>query len=454
VNGGPTVRRIHRERDQALGLGPGLRGRRTICHPQVGDPPRVGTGLRRPARADQPTAGLPPVARIEQVADRPGRGRGSAPVFPLSLADILGINAESHILVIDGEVQRLELTRRDPLTQPICYAGQRRYPRVIGRIDELVRDAVELQLPSLQQWVATEDGAYSNLDELSAPSRPEALSVIDDFVHRRLIPCIGRIAHARRDSEIHEAPIAAEAGGISLPTWERRFGFLDGRWCSLVPFSGREGHRLKLRIDRQDFLAIETQPWNVAVTRYDHMLQDAVRSGLALESEEAQQVALHRDGAYAVYRTPRGRTWVAQQQAPYVVEGADKKLYYFSAAEVGISVYNTQARTVLHAQSAQVLHPYPHMFVYGMGNFICMPRSSQYYDRLQDMPLEEALLHHLEEARMTLCAGYLPQSSGVHPIEATRRPTISLVEARRRRLPVYWYHKPRRRLRDQLRSLT
>ena len=76
----------------------------------------------------------------------------------------------------------------------------------------------------------------------------------------------------------------------------------------------------------------------------------------------------------------------------------------------------------------------------GYGNFLCMPRDSQYFRDMYEMPLEEALLHHLESARMTLCAGYMPLNSAYHPIRSLGRRTLSEREARRRHLPIYRYY--------------
>ncbi len=434
---------MHRERELALGPG-NVHRRRAVL---------VGAPAGTPARLNR--EGLRPADLVPAATQALRRQRQQVP-FPVSMAEILHLDGDAHVLVLDGEVRRLDLIATDPASRPVHVSGQCRHAKMIGRIDDLVRNALALRLPSLQQWASTTADASSDLDALCGPT-PGALSIVDEFVHRRLIPCIGRVSNSKQDSAagegLDEAPIADEAKGICLPTWEKRFAFLGSRWCTLIPFSGQARHQTTVTIDGQEYLALETLATKLAVARYDHMLQEAVRAGLATDSDGSSCEALHREGVYCVHRTPRGRTYVSQQQAPYVVEGTDKKLYYFGAAEIGISIHHIEPRAVLHGQCGQVLHHYPHMFVYGMGNVICMPRPTPYYEGLHKMPLEEGLLHHLEQARMTLCAGYLPLSSAVHPIQATGRPTISLSEARRRHLPIYWYDKPRRRLRDQVRSL-
>ena len=102
----------------------------------------------------------------------------------------------------------------------------------------------------------------------------------------------------------------------------------------------------------------------------------------------------------------------------------------------------------------QALHAYRHMFVgsLGPGNFICMPRDPSYYQDLYRRPLEHALLAHLESARMTLCAGYQPVNAAVHRIQSVGRKAISLSEVKRRKLPVYWFHEPRRPARSKVMS--
>ncbi len=68
-----------------------------------------------------------------------------------------------------------------------------------------------------------------------------------------------------------------------------------------------------------------------------------------------------------------------------------------------------------------------------------MPRTQEYYDRLRDLPPEDALTEHLENARLTLCAGYLPHTAPFHPIEEVGRKTISENRAQSRNLPIYRY---------------
>jgi hypothetical protein len=189
------------------------------------------------------------------------------------------------------------------------------------------------------------------------------------------------------------------------------------------------------------------------VSRFDGLLEDVVRTSLAAEVTPGRTDGLYRDDTYSVVRTPRGRTYVVQRVPPYVVEGIDKKLYYFDGVEIGLLVRALQPRDLFTPQCVQVLQDYRHMFVYGFGNYICMPREQTYFRELDRSPLAEGILQQLEAARMTLCAGYMPQNAVMRPVTRVSRREIALDEARRRRLPIYWYYKPRRPLMARVRAL-
>ncbi|MFP6642832.1 MAG: hypothetical protein VCF24_04615 [Candidatus Latescibacterota bacterium] len=97
----------------------------------------------------------------------------------------------------------------------------------------------------------------------------------------------------------------------------------------LVPFCGNAGNRLTLNVDGDTYLA---------VSRLAGLLEDAVRTSLADKIVDDGVDRLYRDDTYAVVRTPRGRTYVVQRVPPYVVEGIDKKLYYFDGVDIGLLV--------------------------------------------------------------------------------------------------------------------
>ena len=76
------------------------------------------------------------------------------------------------------------------------------------------------------------------------------------------------------------------------------------------------------------------------------------------------------------------------------------------------------------------------------------PSASQYPYRLARRVSDlEALLEHLESARMTLCAGYDPASSVLHPIHSLGREVIGEREAAARNVPVYPYYRHQRKRR-------
>jgi len=88
---------------------------------------------------------------------------------------------------------------------------------------------------------------------------------------------------------------------------------------------------------------------------------------------------------------------------------------------------------------------YRHMFLLGgePGESICMPRPGEYYRRLHGLPLEEAILQHLEAARLTLCSGYFYEKGHIsyHDIGELGLRVISPDEAHTRQLPVYRYYR-------------
>ena len=157
------------------------------------------------------------------------------------------------------------------------------------------------------------------------------------------------------------------------------------------------------------------------------------------------EARVYDNGRHAVVRTTMGRQWVTLRVPPYVVEGENRRLYRFGAVEIGICLTGDKVSDVVHGSAACVIHPYAHMFVLGgdSGSPICMPRSAQYFRRLHRLPLAEAVLQHLESARMTLCSGLFHQnwSTPYHPIASVALGRISATEARRLQLPIYRYYR-------------
>ena len=96
-------------------------------------------------------------------------------------------------------------------------------------------------------------------------------------------------------------------------------------------------------------------------------------------------------------------------------------------------------------ETARVMAAYRHMFVYDgqAGASICIRQDGGYYRRLHKLPLEAALLHHLETTRMTLCAGYYHgnYSQPFHDIRTLERQTVSREKARQAGWPVYLYYR-------------
>ena len=387
------------------------------------------------------------------VARRRVSPRRRANAFPLSIAQLLDLGPDKYVLVLGGRIDRLaSRPRSDSAT--IEVMGKRLYTRPGSSLDKTLQDAVSLHLPSLRQWLAVQAGGSGSgrLDEIPAYPLAAKLTEIDAFVHEHLIPYIRDVGPGAPSSG-HTSSRLSGSDTVRLPQFEPNFAFLGPRWCSLVPFFGKAGNRLTLRVDGDTYLALEGQPLSLAVSRFDGLLEDAVRTSLAAEVAPGGPDALYRDDTYSVVRTPRGRTYVVQRVPPYVVEGIDKKLYYFDGVDIGLLVRALQPRDLFTPQCVQVLQDYRHMFVYGFGNYICMPREQTYFRELDRSPLAEGILQQLEAARMTLCAGYMPQNAVMHPVTRVSRREIALDEARRRRLPIYWYYKPRRPLMARVHAL-
>lgn len=423
---GPTVRRIHREREMGMRQSVMAEGReeRGLAHPVA-----------------------PAGARRQGLAVRPGRISNRKKVaenaaFPLDMATVLGLGHDPELAVMDGRVGRI--CRRLPgVNEPVVALAEKRWPILFsGPLRERLTRSLRPHLSGLRHWAGTqrEIREYADLDGHDLAMTPGDSKGIGPFVHERLIP---RLRGATSFDEEEETAVAESLVDGLLARLESEFAFVDGRWYGLVPFCGQPGPRQpEFIVGKDRFLGLRAGSAVDALVRYDAVLREAVRAVFPAEGEGWKERGyLYRGKGGAVMRTPAGRFFACLQIPPYVVEGDDRKLYSFEAAEIGIQVVSTDVRKAIRPVSVQVLHAYRHMFVsgWGGGNFICMPRSEGYYEELCQFPLEEALLRHLESARMTLCAGYTPLSSPAHSIQTLGRPVLSEEEAQRRGLPIYRY---------------
>ena len=415
---GPTVRRIHREREM---------------------------GMRQDRELTRPLA--PAGARRQRLAARSGRTPSRKKVaenaaFPLDMATVLGLGCDPELAVMEGRVGRI--CRRLPgVNEPVVALAEKRWPILFsGPFRERLTRSLLPHLSGLRHWAEAQRKArdYADLDGSDLAMMPRDTEGLGPFVHERLIP---RLRDAASFDEEEDMVVAESLVDGLLTRLEPEFAFVDGRWYGLVPFCGEpEPRQPEFIVGKNRFLGLRAGSAVDALARYDTVLREVVRAIFPAEGGGWKERGyLYRGKEGAVMRTPAGRYFACLQMPPYVVEGDDRKLYSFEAAEIGIQIVSTDARKGIRPVSVQVLHAYRHMFVsgWGGGNFICMPRSESYYEELSQLPLEEALLRHLESARMTLCAGYTPLSSPAHSIQTLGRPILSEEEAQRRGLPIYRY---------------
>ena len=455
MNGGPTVRRIHRERaiSEAARHSDSIRRFHTRCRRPRSDP-----AAPVPCRELQERALLPiPVAArgcpLNREPVRPSP-------FPLSVGSIFGLQKYGNVIVLKrqvGVVIPQPCSCEDIAVESTSLSG---FFHAVGSVDSLLKRVVQLRLTSLNQWAATSDGPgrYAEIDLHGAGPAAACGDRIDRFVHEKLIPMLRLLDQQALNSKRGTPAPGQQHVSATLPDLEDRFAFVGDRWHELVPFFGdSRRHQLTIRLRDVTLLAVRDESRTAALARYDALLRDELLATLAppRPGGSGGQCDLYRDERYAVMRTPRGRYFVSQLLPAYVIESIERKLYYFDAAEIGIAITSTNVRKVVSPQAVQVMHAYRHMFVgfMGDGHFLCMPRDQTYFDELHRLPLECSLLRHLESGRLTLCAGYQPVNAGVHPIHTTGRRTISLAEARKRHLPIYWYDRPRRALRSRVMSM-
>ena len=360
------------------------------------------------------------------------------------MSELLGLDGVPGVVVLDGRIQPLEGGRAD--------AGKEGVPTRSATTGSVLRDrlahAIHAVRPALADWVRAHGAAGSRATELGRIPKvkdPQVAAQIECFIHACLVPRL-------RQEEAGPSPETPRPARFSPADFvasrmERFFAFSGRCWHGLVPFWGRpEPRQFHLQIGDDQFLGVRTEPCGRVLARYDALLQEGVRREFSAPPEAAAgQYEVYRDAIYSVICAPHGRYVLCRRLAPYVIEGEDQQLYYFDAVELGLPLGSVEVSQVVRPHVVRVMHPYKHMFVhrYDAAQIICMPRSETYYSTLHQLPLEEALLRHLESARLTLCAGYTPAVSAFHPIGAVSRRVVSPEEALARGLPVYRYHRGR-----------
>ena len=404
----------------------------------------------------------------------PAAHRANA-VCPVKVEALLGIGDREDVAVIDGVIIRL---RRTGLRQ----AGQEGEP---ASARKTVAATLDLHLAALRQWALTHRSSwrYTALDRHGPHPDGGSSPRIARFVHEKVIPFLSErdgvserrvevggasesgFGGARVEGEVREecevreeegeGKRECEAGGISpelvLSGIERSFALIGGHKFELVPFVGEppKRHHFHLRLaSGKQFLGIRMEPRAVALRRYDSALAGVVEEALREKGGSAQgsggSADLFSDERYRVVRTPAGRYFASQRCGDYCVEGRDGRLYQFDGVEFGLQIAGLNSSEVMTPFGVRIFRDrYPHMFVEDLGGklALCMPKSDSYFRSLERLPLEEALLHHLESARQTLCNGYTPGNSLYHPIHVLGRPTLTEGEARERELPVYRYSR-------------
>ena len=439
--GGPTVRRIHRDREQREAARRGLAdepspvasagGHHSVRFRMLG---RAVAGRAAPPRTERAQSARSLAGRSARAAD------GAA--CPLRMADILGLGSADSAAVIDGDIVAVEKAQVGGmgLTQSSYHAiGGNARTDLAARVDH----SISHQLAAIEQWARTRgaNARYAPLDRHGPRPSRQSGAQIARFVHERLIPALEQGGDPGQ-RQISRSRITISAHQL-LPRLERSFAFVGSCWFELVPFLGTPQYRqFHLRRGQGEFLGIRASSRTATLRRYDRILKQVVEETFGAETREGPDLFVNQ--RYRVIRTPAGRYFLSQRILPYAIEGRDAKLYWFGEAEFGIQITGLRPAEVFTPYGVRVYaEHYPHMFVDSLGGalVICMPRSQTYFRGLFRLPLEEALQRHLESARLTLCAGYVPENSLLHPIHVLGRKTISEGEALRLKVPVYRYYR-------------
>ena len=425
---GPTLKRLYREREARERE---RRRARWRSRTSAGRSPRPH--LRPPVPEQQP-------AHIEY--------RGSSP-FPLSMAALLELDRIPDVVVLDGQIRQIRwglAHRGEPGAE---MNGCCRKTRDRGLLHERLTRAMQTEWAALEVWARSTGVNWERADDFDAlPGVQPTIDVgeVEEFLFSRLIPLLKQRSCRFREEGPAESSLSSLASEeVIFPGLERRFAFIGQRWHALVPFFGASGSgRFQLRLGDDQFVGVEVENRQKRLERYDALLQEAVREACARpKKQRAGRAVLFQDETYAVVATPRRRYFLCQHILPYAVEGPDHKLYFFEEVEVGMQITHTDVEQLMQPRKVRVMHPYRHMFLSdgGVSEPICMPRPERYYRELRQLPLEEALLRHLEAARMTLCAGYTPASTPYHSINLLGRRTLCQEEALERGLPIYRYYR-------------
>ena len=448
MQGGPTVRRLHRDREQGARERVGKGAGRTLATPSgLRSSPTVRFRMleavhKEDGRATRSDSGSRPSSQ-GSARGQAGGHRAKA-VCPVKVGALLGIGDREDVAVVGGVIIRLERTgarQADQKGEPVSVC-------------KTVQATLDLHLAALRQWALTHRSSwrYTSLDRHGP--RPEAGSSprVARFVHDRVIPLLRARARVAVEVGNGAGEIEEEAGrerwGISpqqvLAGIDQSFALIGGSKYELVPFFGEppKRHLLYLQLPSgNQFLGIGMEPRETALRRFDSALERVVDEALRPPGEGGS-ADLFCDEGYRVVRTPAGRYFVSQRCGDYCVEGRDGKLYQFDAVEFGLQIAGLNSSEVMTPFGVRIFRDrYSHMFVEDLGGTLalCMPKSDSYFSSLDRLPLEEALLHHLESARQTLCSGYTPGNSLYHPIHVLGRPTLTELEARQRDVPVYRY---------------
>ena len=439
--GGPTVRGIHRERVQREANRRDLGDERSRAASD-GRHHSVRFRMLEPVVAGR--AALPlrtALARFARSLPERSPGVTDRAACPLRMADILGLESRDAAAVIAGDI--VPITKARIGGRGATYSYEARSGDGLSDLATRVDRSIHHQLPAIEQWARTRgaNGRYAPLDRHGPRPSRQSDALIARFVHERLIPALEQ----GDDSEhrhISRSRITISHRQV-LPRLERSFAFVESRWYELVPFYGTPRYRqLHLRCGKEQFLGIRASSRTATLRRYDRILEQVVEETFG--SEVSGGPDLFVDERYRVFRTPAGRYFLSRRISQYAIEGRDRKLYCFGEAEFSIQITGLRPAEVITSYGVRVFaEHYPHIFVDSLGGalVICMPRSQAYFRSLFRLPLEEALQRHLESARLTLCAGYVPENSLLHPIHVLGRTTISEGEARLQRLPIYRYYQ-------------
>lgn len=395
--------------------------------------------------------------------------------LPFSTYSLLGLDQAGDTVVLDGQI--LHLLWRPPREgeKGLVVNGRPQGVERVGDLESRLDEAFFQCWPLLYRWVAYQDARGPDPAQCLPRLAPQLQRSIERFVHQTLIPRLqaqtGSALEAGKAPLVrapapepreeapdlslgHEIPVdlvhqVAQALGQAWPRWS---AFSGQGGYELAPFYGR-GRTGKFHLcwGEREFVAIDRQDRYQLVQQCDHLLEktiaDLLRPAMTEDSPASGREEVYQDGTYSILRSAGGNFFCCRQIPAYVVEGNNYHLYRFEPVEVGVWLEDLEVKKVVYPFNVLVMHPYRHMFVFSMGSgaHICMPRPDEYYHHLCRLPLEEALLQHLESARLTLCSGYHAGNpmAHYHPIASLGLPAISLAEAQGQGLPVYWFYRHR-----------